>query len=103
MSGHADFLEGHAAAVCGPVASSPRQQAICAGLRLCGQLRSDAGQDVRAQAEGLQHDWIRHRAGGLSTSPSGDGTPVESTVQKNTAKTYCPQMVCVLHCTCTNG
>jgi hypothetical protein len=32
----ADFLEGHAAAVCGPVASSPRREAICAGLRLCG-------------------------------------------------------------------
>jgi hypothetical protein len=37
------ILEGYAAAVCWPIASSTRQQAICAGLRLCRQLRSDAG------------------------------------------------------------
>ena len=32
---------------------------------MCGQLRSDAGQDVRAQAEGLCRDWLRDRAGDL--------------------------------------
>ncbi|MEI9813735.1 MAG: hypothetical protein WDO18_14270 [Acidobacteriota bacterium] len=36
----------------------PRQQAIRPSLRLCGQLRTDAGQDVRAQAEGLCRDWL---------------------------------------------
>ena len=40
------------AAVCGAIASSPRQQAIRAGSRLCGQIRSDAVQDVRTSAEG---------------------------------------------------
>ena len=45
--------------------------AICAGLRLRGQLRPDAGQDVRAQAEGLQHDRIRRRARDLSARFSG--------------------------------
>jgi len=61
-------LEGHAAAVCGPTASAARQQAICAGLRLCGQLRSDASQDVRAALEGRRHNRVRHRAGGISTA-----------------------------------
>jgi hypothetical protein len=50
--------KGMLQAVCGPAASSSRQQTIRAGLRLCGQLRSDAGEDVRAQAEGLWRDWI---------------------------------------------
>ena len=76
--GDADFLEGHAAAVCGPVASSPRRQAIRAGLRLCGQLRSDAGKDVRTQVEGLCRDWLCDRTGDSSALPAGGRTSVGS-------------------------
>src|ERR1019366_9577199 len=76
IPGHADLMEGHAAAVCGPAPSSPRRKAICAGLRLCGQLRSNAGQDVRAQAEGLCRNWLCDRAGDDSTPYPGGGPPV---------------------------
>ena len=66
----------HSAAVCGPPASSARQQTVRAGLRLCGQLRSDAGQHVRAEVEGLQHNWVRYRAERPSTVPASSSLSI---------------------------
>ena len=51
--------------------------------------------------KGYSHDWIRHRAGDLSTAPTSDGTSVESAVPKIHAKTYCLRNVCVAYYTCT--
>ncbi len=54
----------------------PRQQAIRAGLRLRGQLCSNAGQDVPAQAEGLCRDWLCNRTGKVSARSFGCGGSV---------------------------
>jgi hypothetical protein len=54
----ANLLEGHIATIRGPVAPTSRQQTIRPGLRLRGQLCSDAGKDVRASAEGVKRNFI---------------------------------------------